>query len=168
MGFCYAQNVGRFVQNFHPFAGVSTRYSKTGESFDFLLELKMNEDEVKQSIRAFYGLRLDIKLFPNPVGNAYVSSSVLSDQGGVYLKHPRRVEYGLCKGSADLIGWVVINGIARFLALEVKTATGKPTDEQLNFIAQVKAAGGVAGVVRSVMDVELLLLEAGYYEGRVA
>ena len=35
-----------------------------------------------------------------------------------------------------------------FTAIEVKDR-GRPTPEQLNFIAQVKAAGGIAGVARS-------------------
>ena len=118
----------------------------------------MTEDEIKASIRAHLGLRPDIKLFTNPVGNGWMASDARQTAaGGVVLTHPRRVRFGLCTGSSDLIGWVTQNGIARFLALEVKTKNKKPTDEQLNFIEQVKTAGGIAGVVRGVEDVEKLL-----------
>jgi hypothetical protein len=75
----------------------------------------------------------------------------------VRLENPRRQAFGLCPGSSDLIGWFVFQGRAIFLALEVKTPKGKPTEEQINFIQQVRKAGGIAGVVRSVEDVEALL-----------
>jgi hypothetical protein len=69
----------------------------------------------------------------------------------------RLVQFGLCKGSSDLIGWKSItitpemNGkkIAVFLALEVKTATGKATEEQERFVKAVRNAGGFSGVVRT-------------------
>jgi Holliday junction resolvase len=60
------------------------------------------------------------------------------------------IRYGLCVGSADIIG--IHKPTGRFLAFEVKTAKGKPTKEQLNFIEQVRAANGVAGIVRSTQD----------------
>ena len=71
----------------------------------------------------------------------------------------RSYRYGLAVGSSDLIGWTATG---RFLAVEVKSAKGKATPEQLAFIEAVRAAGGVAGVVRSVDDLrELLLTEHG-------
>jgi hypothetical protein len=82
------------------------------------------------------------RIFRNNVG-------ALKDKSG------RLVRYGLQKGSSDLIGWTTkeINGqrIAVFTAIEVKDK-GRPTPEQLNFIAQVKAAGGIAGIARSPED----------------
>lgn len=116
------------------------------------------EDIIKDKIRDHFGLHPDMKLFTNPVGKAWFG--VAANAGAkVILSHPRRVDFGLRVGSSDLIGWITINGQAVFLALEVKTVKGKPTEDQLNFIAQVKAAGGIAGVVRSVEDVEKLLKE---------
>jgi len=69
----------------------------------------------------------------------------------------RRVQYGLCVGSSDRIGIVSVTvtpamvgrTLGIFLALEVKSSTGKATPEQQNFIAAVRKAGGLAGVVRS-------------------
>jgi hypothetical protein len=40
--------------------------------------------------------------------------------------------------------------IGVFVALEVKTPKGKPTEEQINFIQRVRELGGFAGVARSV------------------
>jgi hypothetical protein len=74
------------------------------------------------------------------------------------------VRYGLCKGSSDLIGWrsttitpeMVGQQLAVFTAIEVKDR-GTPTPEQLHFIAQVQAAGGLAGVARSVDEAKAIL-----------
>lgn len=105
-------------------------------------------------------------IFRNNTGNAVAGSHYKRiDKPGTYqleagdwvVKHGNRVQYGLCVGSSDLIGWqpVVITPemvgqvIARFLATEIKTLTGRPTPEQINFIEQVRKAGGLAGICRS-------------------
>lgn len=57
------------------------------------------------------------------------------------------VRFGIANpGGSDLIGWT---SSGRFLAIEVKTATGRATDEQRQFIAAVRAAGGYAGIART-------------------
>lgn len=78
----------------------------------------------------------------------------------------RHITYGLCTGSSDVIGWrtvtvtpeMVGQRVAVFVAIECKSPTGKPTKEQLRFIASVQAAGGIAGICRSSEDAETLLL----------
>ena len=105
----------------------------------------MNETNLLHSIMlADHGCRL----FRNQTG-------ALKDQTG------RLVRFGLCKGSSDLIGMksvtvtpeMVGQKVAIFTAIEVKTASGKPTPEQLNFVNRVKELGGIAGIARSVEDV---------------
>lgn len=66
------------------------------------------------------------------------------------------VRFGLCVGSSDLIG---ICPDGRFLAVEVKTATGRTSDAQDRFIAAVIAKGGRAGVARSAEDVGVILAQ---------
>lgn len=79
----------------------------------------------------------------------------LKDQDG------RLIRFGVANpGGSDLIGWrsvtvtpdMVGQKIAVFLAIEVKGERGKATDPQKNFIARVKADGGLAGVARSIDD----------------
>ena len=41
----------------------------------------------------------------------------------------------------------------RYIGLEVKTARGLPTELQLHTLDEIRAAGGVAAVVRSVAEV---------------
>ena len=75
------------------------------------------------------------------------------------------MQFGLCKGSADLIGWttrtitpeMVGTQVAVFTSIEVKTATGRLRPEQRQWLDAVQAAGGVAGVARSVEDAQVLL-----------
>ncbi len=47
----------------------------------------------------------------------------------------------------------------RFVALEVKTATGEPTEQQARVITNILTSGGYAKVVRSWEDVQQLLTE---------
>lgn len=49
--------------------------------------------------------------------------------------------------------WAHSCQIGRTLAIEVKSATGKPTPEQVAFLAAVVRAGGIAFVARSLDDV---------------
>jgi hypothetical protein len=97
---------------------------------------------------------LGARLFRNSVGQGWTGKLVSNIGGRVILANARPVRFGLCDGSADLIGWA---GDGRFLAVEAKSATGRPSAAQLNFIARVQQAGGIAGICRSVDDLETLL-----------
>jgi len=72
-----------------------------------------------------------------------------NNTGALADKYGRPVKFGLCRGSSDIIG---IAPDGRFLAVEVKTKTGRTTKDQENFIWRVQYCGGIAGVVRSVQD----------------
>ena len=106
----------------------------------------MSEQQIQQHIRIACGTG-DTRLFRNNTGT-------LRDQ------HGRPVTFGLCKGSADLIGWkrvtitpeMVGTTVAVFVSIEVKTATGRLRPEQQQWLDAVQAAGGIAGVARSVQD----------------
>ena len=77
----------------------------------------------------------------------------------------RPVSFGLCKGSADLIGWtsrtitpeMVGQQIAVFTSIEVKSFSGRVKPEQQQWLNAVQAAGGIAGVARSVGEAMDLL-----------
>jgi len=111
----------------------------------------MSEQRIQQEIRLACSTG-DTRLFRNNTGT-------LRDQNG------RPVQFGLCKGSADLIGWkrvtitpeMVGTTHAVFLSIEVKTATGRLRPEQQQWLDAVQAAGGIAGVARSVEDAQALL-----------
>jgi hypothetical protein len=75
----------------------------------------------------------------------------------VVIRQGRPLHAGLCVGSSDLIGYRVVDRVAQFVALEVKSPTGRPTKEQTQFIDHINAVGGCAGIVRSVEDARSVL-----------
>jgi hypothetical protein len=93
------------------------------------------EGRILQSIRLELGTVPRLVLWRNNTG-------ALVDQNG------RLVRFGLAVGSADLVG--CLDG--RFVALEVKTPTGRVSQEQAQWIECVRRNGGLATVVRSVGD----------------
>lgn len=72
-----------------------------------------------------------------------------NNTGALQDKTGRLVRYGLCKGSADIIG-ICPDGV--FLAVECKNNAGQPTPEQVRFIQAVQSKGGRAGVARCAAD----------------
>jgi hypothetical protein len=77
--------------------------------------------------------------------------------GDVVIRQGRPLHAGLCVGSSDLIGYRVVDRVAQFVALEVKSATGRPTAQQVQFLDHINAVGGCAGIARSVDDAAAIL-----------
>ena len=85
--------------------------------------------------------------------------------GSYRLADGRRISSGLCVGSSDLIGYRMIivtpemvgRKLAVFCAIEAKSAAGRATDQQHEFIRQVNFDGGIAQIVRSERELELTL-----------
>ena len=69
----------------------------------------------------------------------------------------RYVRYGK-KGSSDILG-ILDDG--RFLAIEVKTAKGRATPDQVEFLADINKRGGLGFIARSVDDVRANLFGLG-------
>lgn len=115
----------------------------------------MTESEIVQKVRAELS-NGDTRLWRNNVGT-------LQNEHGHY------VTYGLCVGSSDLIGYksvvvtpdMVGKRVAIFCALEGKGAHGsRATDAQKRYLALVRAAGGIAGIFRGVIEARHILSTA--------
>ena len=106
------------------------------------------ETTLQQQIRLALGIHPQTRLFRNQVGS-------LPDP-----RTGRLVTFGLARGSADLIGWRTITvtadmvgqRLAVFTSVEVKTPTGRVRPDQTAWLTAVQAAGGIAGIARSVPD----------------
>lgn len=85
-------------------------------------------------------------IFRNETAGAWVGKKIHQAGQQVTLADARMIRFGLCIGSSDIIG---MTPEGMFLAIEVKTKTGRATKEQLNFIERVIQQGGKAGVARS-------------------
>lgn len=106
------------------------------------------ETTLQQRIRLALGTHPQARLFRNQVGQ-------LPDP-----RTGRMVQFGLARGSADLIGWrtlvvtpeMVGQRIAVFTSIEVKTERGRIRPEQHAWLGTVQSAGGIAGIARSIAD----------------
>tara|TARA_R110002012_G_scaffold99540_1_gene237595 strand:+ start:108 stop:461 length:354 start_codon:yes stop_codon:yes gene_type:complete len=106
------------------------------------------ETNIQQRIRLALGTDPNVRLFRNQVGQ------LPDPQTG------RPVQFGLAKGSADLVGFKTITitpdmvgqRIAQFVSLEIKTPNGRLTTPQQSWLHTVKTAGAIAGVARSPED----------------
>lgn len=122
------------------------------------------ETKLQQEIRLALGQMPDLRIFRNQVGQ-------LPD-----LRTGRPVQFGLAKGSSDLIGFKTIEiteehlgkKLAVFTSIEVKTAKGKLSPMQHNWLSCVKQAGGITGVARSVQDaIQIISKPISYLNERI-
>jgi hypothetical protein len=112
----------------------------------------MTEKSLQSLIHRTLSSRPDVRIFRNQVG--------------VYrLEDGRVITSGLCKGSADLVGWqsvtitpeMVGQTVAVFLSVEVKAPKGRARPEQENWAAFVKKAGGKSVIAKSLGEAESVL-----------
>lgn len=108
-----------------------------------------SETEIQQRVRLAVGSLPGIRLWRN-------NSGKLPDP-----RTGRWVQFGVASpGGSDLIGYrsvtitpdMVGTTVAIFTAIEIKTATGRATPAQRNFIDHVRRAGGIAAIVRSTAE----------------
>ena len=113
-----------------------------------ILFLSQSENQIQQEIRLAVGQEKNLRLFRNETGS---------------LPNPRTgkwVDFGLAKGSSDLIGFKTVEvtpdmvgeKLAVFTSIEVKNKRGKVSELQHNWLQVVKKAGGITGVARSIQD----------------
>lgn len=103
--------------------------------------MSKSEAKIQNEVRLYVGQLPDFVIYRNNTGK-------IMNQG-------RMVHFGLCKGSADLIGFHV--GTGRFIAMELKTVTGRASREQTAFIQLVNRSGGAAQIIRSTEEAELFI-----------
>jgi len=127
----------------------------------------MPEARTQSEIHRALGSLGDVRIFRNNVGLAWAGRIRSKSSGTVCLDNARPVHFGLHAGSADLIGWrtmtitpdMVGTKVAVFASVEVKTTTGRATEEQINWARRVREAGGISMIARdargAVMDMTL-------------
>ena len=128
----------------------------------------MSEHIIQQQILLAHGSG-SVRLWRNNVGTGWAGQatkvtggnlrtvSQALRPGDVVIRQGRPLHAGLCVGSSDLIGYRQVDGVAQFVALEVKSPTGRPTAQQVQFLDHIQSAGGLAGIARSVDDAAAIL-----------
>lgn len=103
----------------------------------------VNESSIMDAIRLELG---DVTRYPD-VWLTRNNCGALQDANGQYVR------YGLGPGSGDLVGmFTTSDGRALWIEAEIKTQTGKQSDEQVRRQTLVEKRGGVYVVLRSVDD----------------
>jgi len=118
----------------------------------------MTEHRIQNEIRN--ALAGQCMLFRANVGQAWQGDATRLPNGDVLLRNARPFSTGLPAGFSDLFGLVPVvvtpdmvgQRVGVFLALEVKTPKGRPSDRQGAFLQAVNDNGGRAAVVRSPAD----------------
>lgn len=118
----------------------------------------MSEHAIQNTIRnALAGVAL---VFRANIGQAWTGDVTRVSARRIIIDNPRPFSTGLPPGFSDLFGLVPVTitqemvgqRVAIFTALEVKTAKGRASEKQANFLKAVNDNGGRAGIVRSVDD----------------
>ena len=84
-------------------------------------------------------------------------ATVARYNSGTFYEGGRYIRANTQRGQSDIQG--TLKGSGKTIALEVKSATGRATPEQLQYLQTIRSAGGIGEVVRSVDDV-IRILEA--------
>ncbi len=127
-----------------------------------------SEAQIQARILLSVGGERTCRLFRNPVGEGWVGQTVRREGPNVLLTAAQRVTYGLSVGSPDTVGWrsvvvtpaMVGQTVAVFVGIEVKDRKGVASDEQKNFLAVLRAGGGLAGLARTVGEARAIALLA--------
>lgn len=117
----------------------------------------MNPETKIQRLIQLELARQGFTFYRNEVGQYWQGRVIHRAGNQVTLADAHLLPVGLCVGSSDLCG---IGPHGKFAAIEVKTKTGRPSPEQVNFIAHVRSKGGIAGIARSPAEA-IEILNAG-------
>lgn len=116
----------------------------------------MRESDIQSSIMIALS-KAGCTVWRQNVGTGWQGKMQRLSSGSVVIHDPRPLNAGLCVGSSDIIG---IAPDGRFIAVEVKSKSGRVSVEQQRFINAVRRKGGIAGVARSVEDALMLLSDS--------
>ena len=116
----------------------------------------LKEQNIQSKIRLAVS-KLRFTIFRQNTGFGWVGNARKVGRSTVIIDNARPFTAGLCVGSSDLIGFKAVTitpemvgrKIAVFTAIEVKSKTGRLTEEQKTFLAAVNNAGGIGIVARS-------------------
>ena len=127
---------------------------------------ELSEHDIQSQIRITISQNKLCTSFRCNLAQGYTGDKIIKNADrSIKIINPRPFNTGLPKGFSDLliITPIIITAemigqrFARAGFLEIKTATGRPTKDQLNFIEQMQMLGARAGVARSVEDVIKIL-----------
>lgn len=112
-------------------------------------------------------------LFRNNTGKAWIGKdtyiktkqNVTVNPGDVVIRKARRFHAGLVNGASDIIGWTKVEvtqemvgtDVCLFSGIEIKSSSGRLTDDQEIFMNKIIESGGISFVARSADEAIILL-----------
>ena len=123
----------------------------------------VNEQVVMHRMMLRFG-RGATRLFRINSGMAWIGKIIARTRTTITLENPRAF-HGATQGTSDLIGWhsvtitpdMIGKRVAIFVALEVKSATGRARPEQAAYAEAVRRSGGIAIIASDEEDVATAL-----------
>lgn len=99
-------------------------------------------------------------VFRNNTGSGWIGIIISRTANTITLSDYRPLRAGLTKGGSDLIGWTKVvvtpemvgKTIAVFTAVEVKTNSGRISNDQKNFLNVLNDSGGFAGIAKNEQE----------------
>ncbi len=79
-----------------------------------------------------------------------LTGKVCVNRNSVGFDHEKKIHYGFGVGSPDLMGWII--GSCRGVAWEIKTPTGRLSDEQKAYHKWFRGIGGFVMVARDEIE----------------
>lgn len=119
--------------------------------------MKNPETPIVRDIQAELS-RGDVRLWRNNRGKAWQGKISHLQNGSILIEHPRCIDFGLCDGAGDLIGYrsmvvtpdMVGVRVALIVTGEVKSEHGRMRAAQDAFRFLIDGAGGISFVARNV------------------
>lgn len=111
--------------------------------------------------------KLGGRIFRQNTGSAWQGETFRLKNGDMLIKNPRPVNFGLAKGSSDLIGFIPVKinhshlnkTLAVFCGIEVKTGKLKPTTDQINWNNMIQSNGGISIITNKLLTEDELKQE---------
>lgn len=94
-------------------------------------------------------LQNEIRLGVSDIAVTFRANNFATKMGDRYMKS------GLPKGFPDIFGYRKSD--KQFFAIEIKTATGRPSKEQKEILKSFKEQGVLSGIARSVEDARRII-----------
>lgn len=116
----------------------------------------VTEHAIQADILKVLGVRPDLRIWRQNTGQAWTGNEIFKidakgavqvSPGDVVIRRAHPIQFGI-PGASDLLA--IMSPLGRLLSIEVKSPTGRQSDQQKLYQAMIERFGGVYLLARSV------------------